>query len=136
MNARALIVLLAAVIVGVVVGVATTSWTGAWLYAAAALTVTIVAAIRVPLLEDRPPAARGSSSTKRTVSRGGRSMIRPTLLLVMTAVATGLLAVAFAILTGTGASDLYAAALVGLVAGMALLAWNDRRLERRRPPHR
>lgn len=53
MNVRALIGLLGAVAVGVVVGLATTSWSGPWLYAAAAATVVVVAGVGVPLI-DRP----------------------------------------------------------------------------------
>ena len=59
-----------------------------------------------------------------------------TKLLVVAAVVGGLLSVAFVALTGTGAPGLYAALFVALALGLALLAWNDRRLERRHPPHR
>ena len=59
-----------------------------------------------------------------------------TKLLVVAAVVGGLLSVAFVALTGTGAPGLYAALFVACLVGLALSAWNDRRLERRHTPRR
>lgn len=58
-------------------------------------------------------------------------MTRSSALPVLCGIATGLVAVVFIVLTGTGAPGAYGAVIVGLLLSVAMLAWDDRRQARR-----